>query len=198
MSPDNKKKLITYGMYNNFIKEIKHYDNLQTQFRLLSSTVLLGSLAAIGFLFSVKQLNIPFARSFAALIVGIIGITALFTLWHIDIKYYEKLLVSHFAEAFKLEKENDWLPKVHHNMVYKEHKKDHPSNVAYYYIGCIITLTLTLGCTVSWVIYKIHNLLMHSILTITLTVFFIIIFFVILKKKSDRISDLLKKLHYMD
>nr|NGX36714.1 hypothetical protein [Candidatus Anoxychlamydiales bacterium] len=38
---EEKKKLIIYGMYCNFIKEVKHFDNIQTYFRILSSTILL-------------------------------------------------------------------------------------------------------------------------------------------------------------
>src|SRR3972149_5438965 len=106
---DNKEKqdiLIKYGMYCNFIKEIKHFDNLQTQFRLIASTVLLGSIAAVGFLFSIDSLKVPFERSYAALIVAAMGISSLYTLWRVDLKFYEKLLASNFAEAYRLEKEN--------------------------------------------------------------------------------------------
>ena len=195
---EDKKKLITYGMYCNFIKEIKHFDNLQTYFRILSSTILLGSIAALGFLFSIENFQITLQRIFSSFIILLIGISTLFSLWHIDLKFYERLLVSNFAEAFRLENENDWLPKVHHNMLFGVSKKDHPSNVAYYYSGCILTLTLTGGLMISCDFYFHHNFLVFAIATLILTAIVMIIFHVIIKKRTKKISDLMKEINYIE
>jgi len=194
---ENKKKLITYGMYCNFIKEVQHFDNLQTHFRLLSSTILLGSIAAIGFLFSLENLNIPLGKSFVALLVAFIGITSLLTLWYVDLKFYERLLVSNFAEAYRLENENDWLPKVHHNMLFASHKKDHPSNIAFYYIGCIETLTLTIGLTITYDLYLVHKHMFWAIFVLVLTFVLGVIFYVFIKRKTQKINDLLEQIEYI-
>ena len=195
---EDKKKLITYGMYCNFIKEIKHFDNMQTYFRILSSTILLGSIAALGFLFSIQTFQIAFQRIFSSCVILLIGISTLFSLWHIDLKFYERLLVSNFAEAFRLENENDWIPKVHHNMLFGVSKKDHPSNVAYYYIGCILTLTLTGGLMIGYDFYFHHNFLVSTIVTLVITVIFMIAFHVIIKKRTKKISDLMKEINYIE
>ena len=194
---ENKKKLITYGMYCNFIKEVQHFDNLQTHFRLLSSTILLGSIAAIGFLFSLETLTIPLGKSFVALLVSFIGITSLLTLWYVDLKLYERLLVSNFAEAYRLEKENDWLPKVHHNMLFASHKKDHPSNLAYYYIGCVETLILTIGLTITYDLYIVHKHTIWAVIALAFTFVLGIIFYLIIKRKTQKINDLLIQIGYI-
>lgn len=193
---ERKKRLITYGMYCNFIKEVKHFDNMQTHFRILASTILLGSFAAIGFLFSIENLKIPFERPYAAVIVSLIGISSLLTLWHVDLKFYERLLVSNFAEAYRLEKENNWLPKVHHNMLFDTHKKDHPSNIAYYYIGCVVTLIMTIGLSISYDFYFIHKHVVLAFINLLLAFFLSLFFFFYIKKKTKKISDLLNDIKY--
>ncbi|NGX56752.1 MAG: hypothetical protein K1060chlam5_00998 [Candidatus Anoxychlamydiales bacterium] len=192
------KTLIRYGMYCNFIKEIKHFDIMQTFFRLISSTILLSSIAAIGFIYSFKTFSFPFQRTAATLMISIIGISTLITIWFVDLKFYEKILVSNFAEAFRMEKDFDFLPKVHHNMLFSVHKKDHPSNVAFYYIGCINTIILTIGCIMSYDFYSVHKIPIVSItiLVIMLTLLFLISF--IIKKKTNKISDLMKKINYLE
>ncbi|MFA6119331.1 MAG: hypothetical protein WCT85_06325 [Parachlamydiales bacterium] len=194
---ENKTKLIAYGMYCNFIREVQHFDNMQTHFRLLASTILLGSIAAIGFLFSIENINLPFEKTFAAFIVSLIGISSLYTLWHVDLKFYERLLVSNFAEAYRFEEIHKWLPKAHHNMIRASHKKDHPSNVAYFYIGCITTIILTIGLTASYDLYLVHNCKILSIISLISSVLVSIIIFIFMKKKTNKINDLLKEINYI-
>ncbi len=195
---EGKKKLIIYGMYCNYIKEIKHFDNLQTRFRILGSTVLLGTIAAIGFLFSLQQLDLPYRRTLAASFVSIIGIVGLLTLWRVDLKYYERLLVSNFAEIFRLEAENDWLPRPHHNMLFGKHKQDHPSNVAFYYIGGVCTITLTIGLTITYDFYDVHHLPIFAFISGFMTIALMGFFYFFIKKKTKKRSNLLKELNYIE
>ncbi len=195
---DKDNKLLIYGMYSNFIKEIMHFDNMQTYFRILTSTVLLGSFAAIGFIFSVAKLTIPFERSFAASVIAVIGVTTLCTLWFVDLRFYERLLVSNFAEAYRLEKENQWLPKVHHNMLYAVHKKDHPTNIANYYIGGISILMITIGLAVFYDFYYIHNERIYGIGSFILSLIIVLIFYVMIRKRTKSIRELLKEAKYID
>ncbi len=197
MSEKDKKKLITYGMYCNHIKEIQHFDVMQTFFRVLTSTLLLASFAAIGFIFSLAQTHILFGRLFIVIMIGFIGISSFFTLWYLDLVFYERLLVSHFAEAFRLEKEHEWLPKVQHNMLFSVHKQDHPSNIVYYYIGCVLSLIITIGLVVSANFYYIHDLPMNSLYTIIATVSLMILSVWFLKKKTKRISDFMISINYI-
>lgn len=195
---EKKKKLIVYGMYSNFIKEVKHFDKMQIYFRILTSTVLLGSFAAIGFIFSIAKLVVPFERSFSACLVSLIGITAIFTLWYVDLKFYEKLLVSNFAEAFRLEKEYAWLPKVHHNMLFASNKKDHPTNIANFYIGGISTLLITIGFAVFYDLYYVHNKHFLGFLSFFSTLLLICFFYFSIKKKTKSINELLAEIKYIE
>jgi drug/metabolite transporter (DMT)-like permease len=194
---EDKKKLIIYGMYTNYIKEIKHFDNIQTYFRILTSTILLATLAAIGFLFSIQKLDFPFERSIAAILLSVIGLASIFTLWHIDLKFYQRLLISNFAEAFRLEKENKWIPKVHHNMLFSSHKKDHPSNIAYYYIGCISSLILTISITIGYNLYAEQIKYIYSVFVIFIAICLITFFYFYIKIKTRKINEFLKEMHYL-
>ncbi|NGX56376.1 MAG: hypothetical protein K1060chlam5_00614 [Candidatus Anoxychlamydiales bacterium] len=195
---EDKKKLIAYGMYCNYIKEIKHFDTIQTYFRILTSTILLASFAAVGFLFSIPKLDIPFERSISAILVSVIGIASIFTLWHIDLKFYQRLLMSNFAEAYRLEKENSWIPKVHRNMLFATHKKDHPSNIANYYIGCLFSITITIGFAISYNLYAIQKKTIYSIVSIVVALILMAIFCFYIKKKTFKITDFLKEIKYIE
>jgi len=191
---EDKEKIIIYGMYCNYIREIKHYDSIQTHFRLLASTILLAAFAAIGFVFSTRMSALPFERSFVVLIIMAISSVTLIIFWNIDLVFYEKQLVSHFAEALKLENENDWLPKVHHNMLFGKHKKDRPSNIVYYYIGCICSIIFITGLIISLNFFHLHHRPILALIVILSALILIVLVIVILKKKTKRMLIFMKEI----
>lgn len=193
---NNKEKLISYGMYCNFIRDIKHYESIQTNFRLLASTILLGSLAAIGFIFSTKIGRLPYERIISVIIIKAISIITMIIFWNIDLKFYEKQLISHFAEVYRLESEYDYLPKVHHNMLHGVHKKDRPSNIVYYYIGCIFSIIITTALVVSLDFFQLHNKPVFGLIFIANSLILMSIIFFILKRKTKKIITLLHEIYF--
>lgn len=191
-SKEEKEKLIIYGSYSSYIHGIQHFDNMQNTYRMLTSTILLASFAAIGFMQSLKTTIFPFEKAIGILVIGIIGVASLLTLWHLDLIFYERLLMCNFAEAYKLECKYSWLPRVHYNMIHGKSAKDRPGNAVYFYIGCMASLVLMTGMLLSFHAQKHSNIL--SIIFLILTFFTIGSIFIFLKMKTAKVRDLLNKL----
>jgi hypothetical protein len=94
----------------------KHFNGLETNYRLLSSTWLLGSLGTVGYLLiSTDQLTIDFW-----LLIGLIGAAAgvgIILLWMLDVRVYHKLLNAVFIQGILLEIQYDWLPRARTDML---------------------------------------------------------------------------------
>jgi len=189
---EKQDRLLSYGMYCHYIKDIKHFEMMQTYFRIMTSSILLGCFVAMGFIFSSAGTHIPFERSLAQIFISLIGIGAMITLWRLDLIFYERLLTCNFYEALKLEEKHSFLPKVHHNILYKFEHYDKPSTIVYYYIGCISTLVLTSG------LFTFYHFRLQSTLVKGAIVFAImitlILFSLLLKTKTKKRIFLINKL----
>ena len=94
----------------------KHFNSLETNFKLLSSTWLLGSLGTIGYLLiSTDQLTINFWLLTG--MVGAAGGLGILLLWMLDVRAYHKLLDAVFIQGVLLEIKYGWLPKVRTDMM---------------------------------------------------------------------------------
>lgn len=192
MEKNEQERVLIFQMYSNFIQSIKHFDIMQTFYRLMASTFLLGSFGAIGFLFSTQNKNLSYENIFPVILICCIGMASILSLWHLDLIFCERLLISNFAEAIKLEEKNDWLPKVHHNMLYGIHSQDKPSNVLYFYIGSGSSLLLTTGVVVITSM-SYHDLWARSVVLIITFVLILMLYFY-LKSRTKKIKDLLKRI----
>lgn len=188
----NSERVIVYKMYSNFILSIKHFDVMQTFYRTMASTFLLGTFAAIGFLFSRQNISLSYENIFPLLLISAFGIASLFSLWHLDLIFYERLLVCNFEGALRLEKTHQWLPKVHHNMLKELSVQDKRTNVVYFYIGSITSLLLV-DCILLVYLLKKEGLFDQLIATIT-TAALVIIFSHYLKKRTKKMSTLIELL----
>src|SRR3972149_4207926 len=56
---EEEKRLVIYGTYTNIIQSIKHFERLQTHYRIISSTMLLATFPAIGFILSSQVKLLP-------------------------------------------------------------------------------------------------------------------------------------------
>ena len=109
----------------------KHFNGLETNYRLLASTWLLGSLGTIGYLLiSTDQLTIDFW-----LLIGLVGAAGgigIILLWVLDALVYHKLLDAVFVQGILLEMQYDWLPKVRTNMIISQKGKATRNTNLYY------------------------------------------------------------------
>lgn len=174
-----KNRLIQYGLYIKAIEGVKHFDTVQTSYRIFTSTLLLAIFAVIGFLFSSTSLNLSENyRLVMASVVGFLGLVPITVVCFLDLVFQERLLMSNFITAEKIELKNKWIPSVHSKMFSNGTHHGEPLRKVWFYIGCgwsliwiimlclaalvsefpneklDITLTFLLGLLASWGYYK--------------------------------------------
>lgn len=193
--PKKESAVIVYYVYTSCIQSIKHFDSVQTSLRMIASTILLAFFVGIGFIFSSENRILLIDSIFNISLVGIVGILALGSVWHLDLIFYERLLISFFSEAFEMESRFTWLPRIHQAMLYGPSSQDKPKNIVFFYIGCGTTLILTAGLTLTYLLLPHGTLPM--LLSILCTLILIPLYSYFLKKKTQSIEDLLTKLRVL-
>lgn len=154
---NKKDKLLIYGLYTKLLSSEKHYGSLQTKYRLISSTWLLATFAAIGFLFSFEK-SLPMDHLLAAVFVCILGIFGQLFLWYEDNIVQEILLDLHVIESLKLEKKNPWLSQIHHRFLHLYKFGTTPIVKGIFFIGCISLLLLIISICLFFYFCKINHL----------------------------------------
>lgn len=185
---ENEEKLFFYGMYVRAIAGIKHFDSVQTYYRMLASQLLLGVFAICGFTFSsdmsFKFLN-PSWVVFGACILGALVITAL---GFVDLIFQERLLIANFREAYDLEERFDWLPQIHHNMIWEGKHHASSARKSIFYISS--NLTLFLLAALSLILAETQ--ISHILISCSMYALFLFVYFKIFVKmvgKFDEIFD---------
>lgn len=193
-TPKSKKEsgVIVYYVYTSCIQSIKHFDTVQTSLRMIASTIMLAFFVGIGFVFSSENRILLIDSIFNVLLIGAIGIAGICSIWHLDLIFYERLLISFFSEAFEMENRFTWLPKIHQSMLYGPSSQDKPKNIVFFYIGCGVTLIITAGLTLTYLLqpYGIFATLFGILGTLVV----IPAYSYFLKKKTQSVDALLKKL----
>lgn len=121
----------------------KHFNGLETQYRLLASTWLLACFGAIGFLLQSDKIFFVDPWILTGF-VGIIGSIGIYLLWTMDIKVYHKLLHCAFIEGIKLEQKYEWLPKIRTQMIKSQETGEVTTSTGLYYI-CSICILLSMS-----------------------------------------------------
>lgn len=169
-------RLFYYGLYTRAIEAIKHFDSIQTYYRMLTSKILLGVFAMSGFVFS-AELSLRFLNRFwivfGACVLGAIIITSL---GYIDLIFQERLLISNFREAYDLEEKHKWLPQIHHNM--RLEGKHHASSArkSLFYIVSNLTLFILAAVSLFFAEAKSSHILVSCITYIALLTLYYWIF----------------------
>lgn len=194
-TPKPKKKesgVVVYYVYTSCIQSIKHFDTVQTSLRMIASTMMLAFFVGIGFVFSSENRILLIDSIFNVILIGTVGIAAICSIWHLDLIFYERLLISFFSEAFEMESRFNWLPKIHQNMLYGPSAQDKPKNIVFFYIGCGATIIITAGLSLSYLLvpYGTFALLFGILGTVVL----LPLYSYFLKKKTQSVEILLKKL----
>lgn len=136
------------------VKEIgeteRHFNSLESQYRLLSSTWLLSSFVGMGFILKTEAV-FPVDKWWLIFAVCIVSGIGIFMLWRIDLLVYHKLLHSAFMVGTTLEAEHKFLPDVRSRMLASQGGSDVTKTVVMFYSVCI---TLLLSIALFIVIYK--------------------------------------------
>jgi len=152
-SAENTNTDRAWELYQEIGTSERHFNNLEHQYRLLASTWLLGTFAAVGYILTnVGAKPDDWLGSYRELIVAAIafaGATGITLVWILDLRVYQQLLQSYFLAGLDLEDQHEWLPPIRHNMRRTQKRGTVVVNVAWFYIGCTTILLLIGGASLS-------------------------------------------------
>lgn len=123
----------------------RHFNQLQTSYRTLASTWLLGLFAASGFLLSKKESDLPLNPSAVLALLGLIACVGIILLWLIDLRVYASLLRAFFDAGIALEVRHSWLPQVRTIMLEDTRKLGPGPRVARFYVAAAVAC-LAVSC----------------------------------------------------
>ncbi len=127
-------RLGVYAQLEEHINGIQHYDVLQCFLRKISITLLMGTFGAIGFLLSINPQILPFSSIAISIFICLFSLLMNIIISAIDLIFIERLLMSTFIDALRLEKENPWLFSIHSRMINssREHHGSISKKVQFY------------------------------------------------------------------
>jgi len=138
---DDKEFNRVWQIMKEMYESERHFNQLETSYRILASQWLLAAFAGIGFVMT-SDPNLSFDKLW--LVVGICYISGIgiWQLWRMDMLIYHRLLSACFSAGIDLEKEFDFLPKVKNRMLHSVPQKDVTHVLFYFYFFGIATLSL--------------------------------------------------------
>jgi hypothetical protein len=90
----------------------RHFNTIQSAYRLLASTWTLAALGGIGYvLTSRRSLGIEVDKQLICGAIALSGAASILILWLVDIRVYQQILSQHFNEGMAMEAGEPWLPQ---------------------------------------------------------------------------------------
>lgn len=179
---DEHEKIIE--IYKQIGEQERHFNELERNYRVLTSQWLLASLGAIGFLLQSDKFIL--SDNYKILLIGAIGLAGnfgIFLLWLIDIRVYHKLLNCAFLHGVKLEQKNSWLPKIRTDMLLSQYTGDVVKNTGLFYMGSCSLLTVI--SITSFTYYFKESIWGFTLVLITGIVLLVSQIFYMIKKGSN-------------
>jgi len=138
-------------------EEERHFNDLQSKYRMMASGWLLASFGAIGFVISeVADIGVPPLILIAGIAAA--GAVGILLLWVVDLLVYHRLLDACFIEGLKLEESCQWMPPFRHNMMRMMRGQGVLFRVVGFYLGPVLLLILTSGgALIIWVVTEEHR-----------------------------------------
>jgi len=138
-----------WEMYLEIGNAERHFNQLGHQYRVIASTWLLGTFAAVGYVLTKVGANPedllgPY-RELIIAAVAFAGAIGIMLVWLLDQRVYQKLLGPFFLAALDLEDEHKWLPPIRHEMIRTQRHGTVMVNVGWFYMGCTAILLLIWG-----------------------------------------------------
>jgi hypothetical protein len=121
----------------------RHFNQLQTFYRTLASTWLLGLFTAAGFLLSKKESDLPISPGAVLAFLGLIAGVGIVLLWLMDLKVYAGLLRAYFNAGVALEKQHAWLPPIRTIMLHDTRNLGPGPKVARFYLAGVVACIAT-------------------------------------------------------
>lgn len=121
----------------------RHFNSLESQYRLLSSTWLLSSFVGMGFVLKTEA-AFPVDKWWLIMAICLVSSLGIFMLWRIDLLVYHKLLHSAFSVGTEMENEFRFLPGIRSKMLESQGGTDVTKTIVLFYSVCI-NLLLAIG-----------------------------------------------------
>jgi hypothetical protein len=190
-----KEALFIYGAYCKLINSEKHYIVLQVKYGKLAINWLMVILAAVGVVFSSREIGIPIKHSLAASAICLLGITINCFIWYEALTIQEKFLSLNILEASRLENIYRWLPQLHHQYyLFVSHKAmlGFKNN---FYIGCNAIMLTVMGFSLVSFFLSYSIYLSISSIIIEIFGFLILSKFMTVKSYKNELSNLKEIIH---
>ena len=170
-------------LYNHIAEEEKHFNNLELEYRKLTSHWLLASLGSIGFILT-KSDVIPI--NIWILIIGICcaAIVGILIIWLLDIKVYHELLHAAFSQGVALEKKYpEVFPQIRNKMLHSQIGGDIIKRVILFYFFSVLVLIVLANISI-WMM-KLSNTTIPILFNVSSFIVTLLIY-KILNHKSTR------------
>jgi len=109
MSIHLSRKTLINAIHALLIQFEAHIDSIIKRYKVMSTTILAATVAAIGFSFSGEFKDIQINKLIMAAIACIFGVIGLSSVWYLDIQVFHKFWGSFFVEEVKMEEEHAFL-----------------------------------------------------------------------------------------
>lgn len=133
---DEIEKSIIYGLFGQISSLQNFYSKVQSGYKKISLTWLIAGLIGIGYVFSQEIRGLPFNPIFIAIFISIAGICGVTLLWFLDIIIYQTYFFSSVVELIKLERANQWLPRININTGFLQFNKKTNLLQSPFYVYC--------------------------------------------------------------
>jgi hypothetical protein len=189
------EKPLVASTYSKLLEGGRHHGAIQTGYRIMASTWLLATFAAIGFLLSGDVL-LPFSHLLGVTIACLLGIVGLYLIWYEDTFVQEMLLDIHVVEALLLEERHNWLPQVHHNFLHLYKHSNARIVKVLFFMGCKSILVFIAATALGFYFYPMGPHL--TIATIAACIVLNFLSSKLMLKKSGKIQEFIDFMSYVD
>jgi hypothetical protein len=177
----------------------RHFNELETEYRKLASTWLLGALGAIGFILQAQ--NLPIDKWYLVMGICWAASVGIYVLYILDLEVYHALLDAFFTEGVKLEvKYFPWVLPIRMSMLKSQNLKGVIYKVLFYYFLSICLLMLISIFAIWFSQISSEKLWIQGAITIiVVTICYILYKYMMFKAAPNpKIVDLIKQFDALD
>jgi hypothetical protein len=189
--PITEEDLLVYGAYGRIAYSLRHSNNVQLMYKLITFTLFLATLIGVGYLVSSREIDLPFPPLLIVPIVCIFSLLIIFIIWKLDLIVEEKKIASAVHRGIKTEKKHSGLPGPYHNVVALQPLPGYITLKTFFYLGWSFILVITMCGSISAFLYIKE--LEYWMLVLFAPIFIMLSFFWLAKyiiKKQDPYSIL--------
>jgi hypothetical protein len=115
MPTNDKETELIWNFYIEMGLVERHFNQIQSGYRTLASTWMLGAFAAIGFVLA-TEFSLPIPRELLVAAIGIAASIGVGLIWVLDLLINQRLLDASFIQSRALETTHRWLPQIRNTM----------------------------------------------------------------------------------